>query len=54
MSGMIAPVIRKVEIISYHLTILSTLSRVTFYMLVAKKVVMNDATIPTAVIMSGK
>lgn len=45
---------RTVEMINYHFTALSTESIVIFIMLVAKKEVTNETTIPTAVIKSGK
>ena len=45
---------RTVEIINYHLTALSTVSIVILMMLVAKKDVTNDTTIPAAVIKRGK
>ena len=45
---------RMVEIISCHLTVLSTLSCLTFTKLVAKNDVTNETMIPTAVIKSGK
>lgn len=54
MSGMIATVMRIVEIINYHLTVDSTVSYLTVVKLVAKKVVKKETRIPTAVIIKGK
>lgn len=54
MSGMIAAVMRIVEIMSYHLTTPSTFSTETFWIWVAKKVVMNEQKIPIAVSIKGK
>ena len=51
---MIATVIRMVEMISYHLTVDSTVSYFTVVKLVAKKVVKKETRIPTAVIIKGK
>ena len=51
--GYRAPVMRTVEIMSYHFTALSTVSLVILMMLVAKKEVTKDTTIPVAVIMRG-
>ena len=49
-----APVIKTVEMINYHLTALSTESMVILITLVAKKEVTNETTIPAAVIKRGK
>ena len=46
--------IRTVEIISCHLMMVSMLSNLILVKLVAKKVVMNETRIPTAVIINGK
>jgi hypothetical protein len=54
MSGTTAADIKTVEMMSCHLTVLSTFSSSTLVRWVAKKVVMNEAKIPTAVIKSGK
>jgi hypothetical protein len=51
---MMAALIKIVEIINCHLTVLSTLSIVTLVKFVAKNEVKNETMIPTAVIMSGK
>jgi hypothetical protein len=54
MRGMTAKVIKKVEIISCHFTVLSTFSIVIFEKLVAKREVKKDTQIPAAVINRGK
>jgi len=52
--GAIAPVIKSVEMINYHLILVSTVSIVTLVKLVAKNEVTKETKIPTEVIMSGK
>jgi len=54
MIGKIAIDIKRVEIMSCHLTVVSTLSILTLVKWVAKKVVTNETRIPIAVNISGK
>jgi hypothetical protein len=54
MRGITAPVMRTVEMMSYHLTVPSTLSALTLVKAVAKNEVTKEMRIPTAVIMRGK
>jgi hypothetical protein len=53
-NGMMAAVIRIVEMMSCHLMMVSTLSALIVAKLVAKKVVTKDTKIPTEVIIKGK
>lgn len=46
--------IKTVEMMSYHLMMVSTLSNLILEKLVAKNVVTKDTIIPTAVIINGK